>query len=109
VADLYNAADPAVLRLMDMVTRAGRAAGIEVNVCGEMSGEPVFAPLLIGLGIRQFSATPRKIPDIKRVVSKLTVPDCERLTAECLRMETASEVTRYLRDYTRRILPEAAD
>ena len=109
VADLYNAADPAVLRLMDGVSRAGKAAGIEVNVCGEMSGEPVFAPLLIGLGVRQFSATPRKIPDIKRVVSKLTVPDCERVAAECLRMETASEVTRFLRDYTRRILPEAAD
>jgi phosphotransferase system enzyme I (PtsI) len=109
VADLYSAADPAVLRLMDHVTRAGTAAGIEVNVCGEMSGEPVFAAVLIGLGVRQFSATPRKIPDIKRTVRALTVPDCERLTRECLRLETASEVLRYLRDYFRRILPDATD
>jgi phosphoenolpyruvate-protein phosphotransferase (PTS system enzyme I) len=109
VADLYDAADPAVLRLMDMVSRAGQAAGIEVNVCGEMSGETMFTPLLIGLGIRQFSATPRKIPEIKRAVRNLTVPDCERLVRECLRMETASEITRYLRDYLRRILPDAAD
>ena len=109
VADLYSAADPAVLKLLDVVTKAGAAAGIEVNVCGEMSGEPVFAALLIGLGVRQFSATPRKIPDIKRAVRSVTAADCERLAAECLRMETASEVTRYLRDHLRRILPDAAD
>ena len=41
---------------------------IEVNVCGEMSGEPIYAPLLVGLGLRQLSATPRKIPEIKRVI-----------------------------------------
>jgi phosphotransferase system enzyme I (PtsI) len=109
VADLYSPADPAVLRLMDAVARAGAAAGIEVNVCGEMSGEPMFAALLIGLGVRQFSATPRKIPDIKRAVRHLTVPDCQRLAVECLRLETAGEVTRYLRDHLRRILPDAAD
>jgi phosphoenolpyruvate-protein phosphotransferase (PTS system enzyme I) len=109
VADLYNATDPAVLKLIDMVCRAGRSAGIEVNVCGEMSGEPVYIPLLIGLGIRHLSATPRKISEIKRTVRNLTVPDCERLAGECLQMETASEVTRFLREQLRRTLPDATD
>ena len=109
VADLYSAADPAVIRLMEMVARAGHLAGIDVNVCGEMSGEPMFAPLLIGLGVRQLSATPRKIPEIKCVIRVLTLPECKRVARECLGMETASEVARYLREYLRRILPDAAD
>lgn len=109
VADLYSAADPAVLRLIDRVAKAGASAGVGVNVCGEMSGEPMFAPLLLGLGVRQLSATPRKIPDIKRVIRAVTLPDCQKLAGECLGMETASEVTRYLRDHLRRILPDADD
>ncbi len=109
VADLYSAADPAVLRLIDRVAKAAAAAGVAVNVCGEMSGEPMFAPLLIGLGVRQLSITPRKIPDIKRVVRSVALPDCQKVAAECLSLETASEVTRYLRDHLRRVLPDAND
>ncbi|MCU0703797.1 MAG: phosphoenolpyruvate--protein phosphotransferase [Fimbriiglobus sp.] len=109
VADLYSAADPSILRLIDRVTKSAAAAGVAVNVCGEMSGEPMFAPLLLGLGVRQLSATPRKIPDIKRVVRAVALPDCQKLAAECLELETASEVTRYLRDHLRRVLPDADD
>jgi phosphotransferase system enzyme I (PtsI) len=74
-----------------------------------MSGEPMFAPLLVGLGLRQLSATPRKIPDIKRVIRNLTAQDAERVAGEAVRMETAREVSRYLREQLRRILPDAAD
>ena len=78
-------------------------------MCGEMSGEPLYTPLLVGLGLRQLSATPRKIPEIKRVIRSLTVPDAERVAQEALRMETAREVASYLREQLRRFLPEAAD
>ncbi len=109
VAYLYNPADPAVLRLIQMVVEAGRKEKIEVNVCGEMSGEPLYIPLLVGLGLRQLSATPRKIPEIKRVIRQLNVPEAERLAARVLKMETARQVNNLLRDHLRRILPEAAD
>ena len=69
----------------------------------------MFAPLLVGLGLRQLSATPRKIPDIKRVIRNLTAQDAERVAGEAVRMETAREVSRYLREQLRRILPDAAD
>jgi phosphotransferase system enzyme I (PtsI) len=108
VAGLYNPADPAVLRLIKMVVDAAARKNVSVNVCGEMSGEPMFAPLLIGLGLRQLSATPRKIPDLKRMIRGLTVADATRVADECLRMETAREVTAYLREQMRRILPDAA-
>ncbi len=109
VANLYNPADPAVLRLIKNVVEAARKEQIEVNVCGEMSGEPLYAPLLVGLGLRQLSATPRKIPEIKRVIRQLKVDEAERLAESALNMETARQVGSLLRDQLRRILPEAAD
>ena len=98
-----------MLRLIQMVSNAAQKAGIEVNVCGEMSGEPMFALLLIGLGIRQLSATPRKIPELKRVVQSLTAADAEKVAEGALRLETAREVTSYLRKQLRRIVPDATE
>jgi phosphotransferase system enzyme I (PtsI) len=109
VANLYNPADPAVLRLIQRVVEAAHKEQIEVNVCGEMSGEPLYAPLLVGLGLRQLSATPRKIPEIKRVIRQIEVPEARRLAERALNMETARQVGNFLRDQLRRILPEAAD
>ena len=109
VANLYNPADPSVLRLIKMVVEAARKEQIEVNVCGEMSGEPLYAPLLVGMGIRQLSATPRKIPEIKRVIRQLHLREAEQLAESVLNMETARQVGNYLRDLLRRILPGAAD
>jgi phosphoenolpyruvate-protein phosphotransferase (PTS system enzyme I) len=109
VAHLYDPADPAVLRLIRMVVEAAGKAGIDVNVCGEMSGEPLYIPLLVGLGLRQLSATPRKIPEIKRVIRDLTVAEAERIAREALTRETACQVRSYLRNELRRnILPSEA-
>ena len=80
-----------------------------MNVCGEMSGEPLYAPLLVGLGLRQLSATPRKIPELKRVIRTLRVDEAEQLAAHALDLETARQVGSFLREQLRRILPGAAD
>jgi len=106
VADLYNPADPAVLRLIAQVVKAAAACNVPVTVCGEMSGEPAYTALLVGLGIRSLSATPRKIPELKRTVLALAVPDAEKLAAEALRMETAREVNALLSAHWRRTLPD---
>jgi phosphotransferase system enzyme I (PtsI) len=109
VANLYNPADPSVLRLIKGVVEAARKEQVEVNVCGEMSGEPLYVPLLVGMGIRQLSATPRKIPEIKRVIRQLHLREAEQLASNALNMETARQVGNLLRDHLRRILPGAAD
>jgi phosphotransferase system enzyme I (PtsI) len=97
VANLYQPADPAVLRLIQQVVQAAQRAQIDVNVCGEMSGEPLYIPLLVGLGLRQLSATPRKIPEIKRVIRDLTVAEAEQVAKHALTLETARQVSNYLR------------
>ena len=68
VADLYCAADPAVLRLIAMVVEAAKSQGIEVSVCGTMGGEPLYTMLLLGLGLRQLSMPPHQLPEIKRLI-----------------------------------------
>jgi phosphotransferase system enzyme I (PtsI) len=106
VASLYSAGDPAVLRLIDGVIRAARRNNIEVSVCGEMSGDPVYTLLLLGLGLRQFSVTPQNIPEIKNIIRTITLEEANAVAQEAMRQETARDVNNYLREQTRRILPE---
>jgi phosphotransferase system enzyme I (PtsI) len=106
VAALYSPADPAVLRLIDNVVQAARRHDVAVNVCGEMSGEPLYTMLLLGLGLRQLSVTPHNIPEIKKLVRSVTVDETVAIAREVMRLETARDVNNYLREQTRRVLPE---
>jgi phosphoenolpyruvate-protein phosphotransferase (PTS system enzyme I) len=109
VANLYNPADPAVLRLIDMVAKAANLNQIGVNVCGEMSGDPLFTQLLLGMGMRQFSVTPHGIPELKRLIRMIDLTEAKAIAAEAITLETATNVTNYLNNQLRRILPEAID
>jgi phosphotransferase system enzyme I (PtsI) len=106
VASLYSPGDPAVLRLIDNVVKAADKANIAVTVCGEMSGEPQYTMLLLGMGLRQLSVTPHSIPEIKKLIRSVTLADCVTVAQEAMRLETARDVNSYLREQTRRILPE---
>ncbi len=106
VAYLYTGHDPAVIRLIDQVVQAAQNAGITVNVCGEMSGDPTSLILLIGLGLRQLSATPHSIPEMKRLIRSITAADAKQVADEAKKMDTARDVTNYLREQTRRVLPD---
>jgi phosphotransferase system enzyme I (PtsI) len=105
VANLYSPGDPAVLRLIDLVVQAARENEVSVNVCGEMSGEPMYALLLLGLGLRQLSLTPHNIPEVKKLIRSVTIDQAELIAREVLRMETARDVNNYLREQTQRLLP----
>ncbi len=106
VASLYSPGDPAVLRLIDNVVKAADKANIAVTVCGEMSGEPQYTMLLLGMGLRQLSVTPHSIPEIKKLIRSVTLAHCVTVAQEAMRLETARDVNNYLREQTRRILPE---
>jgi phosphotransferase system enzyme I (PtsI) len=110
VAEIYNAGDPAVLWLIDRVIKAAqrcRDHPVEVSVCGEMSGDPIYTMLLVGMGLRQLSATPHNIPEIKQLVRLITIEEATKVAREALAMNSALEVNNYLREQTRRVLPEA--
>ena len=109
VADLYTPADPSVLRLIRMVVEAAKPAGVDVNVCGEMSGDRLFTILLLGMGMRQLSVTPWNIPEIKRIIRLISMAEAEKVAREVLELASAIEVSNYLHGQLRRLLPEVAD
>jgi phosphotransferase system enzyme I (PtsI) len=106
VATLYSPGDPAVLRLIESVVRAAQKHEIGINVCGEMSGDPIYTLLLLGMGLRQLSVTPHNIPEIKKIIRSVTLQEARDVAQEVMSLETARDVNNYLREKTRRILPE---
>ncbi len=109
VASLYSPGDPAVLRLIEQVVAAAKKHDIGVSVCGEMSGEPVYTMLLLGMGLRQLSVSPQNIPEIKKIIRTVTIEEAKQVARQALRLDTARDVNHYLRDQTRRILPEVVN
>ena len=106
VASLYSAAHPAVVRLIKEIARAGGRRNIPVSVCGEAAGDIEFTMLLIGLGLRSLSVTPSLIPTVKRVVRSVDVRMCERVARKVGSFDSERQVSAYLRDQTRAIIPE---
>lgn len=105
VAHLYTGAHPAVLQLVKNVLRAGRRAGIDVSICGEIAGEPLYTMLLIGLGFRTLSLVPSQIPLIKRIIRSVDLDQCERLARKVGSFDSERQVLGHLRDELRRIDP----
>ncbi len=90
VAYLYNPLNPAVLRLLKMIVDAAAAHDKPVFMCGEMAGEPIYVPILLGLGLKELSANPQSIPMVKNAIRQLDV-DQTRTFVERLLKQTSTE------------------
>ena len=108
VADLYQACDPAVLRLIDMTLRAARAAGVPASVCGQMSGTPHYALLLLGMGLTEFSIPSSAILEIKRVLRSVTLEQTREVAATAMQMQSAHEIDTYLKEELKKLVPQLA-
>ncbi len=97
LAYLNDPCHPAILRLIERVTDAGRLADIWVGVCGEMAGDPEAIPLLLGLGVTELSMSPSLIPAAKEVVRTWRLEDARALAQEALRLSSAEEVRQAVR------------
>jgi len=92
VAHLYDPLHPGVLSLIDSTVRAAARANIPVSVCGEMAGDALAVPLLVGLGISELSATPSSLPIVKEIVRALDVGTVADDARAALRARSAREV-----------------
>lgn len=108
VVGLYNAADPAVLKLIARTLEVANKKPVPVNLCGQMSGNPLYTMLLLGMGLRQVSVTPAAIPEIKKVCRSVTIEQCQAVARRALTMENARNIESYLRDELRKRVPEFA-
>lgn len=96
VTDLYQPLHPAILGMIRMVVEAGRRQRVPVSLCGEMAASPECVPLLLGLGLRELSMSPRNIPPTKEVVRTVDVGDAEDLARRCVASATAGQVRELL-------------
>jgi len=106
VSTLYSSADPAVLRLIRTVIQDAHKAEIDLHICGEMASEPEYIMLLLGMGVRTMSLAPPMIPEIKQIIRSVTIEHCNNVARKILGMNSERQISNYLRDAARKILPE---
>jgi len=107
VSMLYSTVDPAVLRLIRTVIQDAHKAQIHLSVCGEMASEPEYIMLLMGMGVRTISITSPMIPEIKQIIRSVTMEYCNNVARKVLGMDSERQISAYLRNAARKILPEA--
>jgi phosphotransferase system enzyme I (PtsI) len=99
VSYLYEPLHPSLIRLIGEVARAAVGPKITVTVCGEMAGEPMMAPVLIGLGIRELSMSAVSVPEVKALIRKTRVDEAEALVHRLTKLATAAEIRAMVSDY----------
>ncbi len=102
VSYLYRPLHPAILRMLRFVIDSAEAAGIEVSICGEMAGDRHYAPLLLGMGLRRLSVSPRAIPEVKTQIRQLELDRLRSVVGKCLDMSSADQVESCLETFLRR-------
>ncbi len=96
VAALADPYQPAVLRLVRQAVRAAREAGIGVTLCGELAGDCAALPLLVGMGLREFSVSPPLVAELKQAIARTSAAGAEALAGEALELESSQTVRRLL-------------
>lgn len=97
LAYLSSAFSPAVLRLIQHVILQAHKHDKWVGVCGELAGEPLAIPILLGMGLDEFSMNAAAIPTAKQIIRGLKVSECQKLAEEILGLESADEVKAHVR------------
>jgi len=108
VAHLASGFHPAVLYLVQRTITSAHAAGRWCGMCGEFAGEPLAVPILIGMGLDEFSMSPARIPNAKQLIRRLDVAECQILAERALAASTAGEVKELVKSFLeeRAISPE---
>ncbi|MCS6243550.1 MAG: phosphoenolpyruvate--protein phosphotransferase [Opitutus sp.] len=101
IAHLYEPTHPAVIRTLKSVVEQAHSQKIKVSVCGEMAGDAVYAPLLLGLGIDELSMSPPLIPAVKYLIRSMNLSDAQKLAAEALKMTSAKEILTLCEEFSR--------
>jgi phosphotransferase system enzyme I (PtsI) len=105
VAHLYQALNPAVLRMIKMTCDAAKKQGIDIVMCGEMAGDPINIPILIGLGLTHLSMNSASIPVVKNMIRNIDSRTAESSMEKIMGLKTVKEITDYIINEYKDILP----
>jgi phosphotransferase system enzyme I (PtsI) len=109
VSYLAQPLHPAVLRSIRMTIDGAHSRGIPAALCGELAGDPLAAPALLGLGLDEFSMTASSIPLVKKIIRSVSMKDCEALAASLLAAPSHHMVTALLEDWLCRNVPDGLE
>ena len=109
VAHLYKPAHLAIIRLIDHVVKVSHEHGLWTCVCGQMASDPLFVPLLIGLGVDELSVSPSQAPMIKDVIRKLFYSGAMELARKALKSSTKEYVEQLCREMIEQVAPEVLE
>ncbi len=105
IAHLYEPTHPAILQLIKITVEAAHNHRIWVSVCGEMAGDPVLAPLLLGLGVDELSVAAPLVPPVKFIIRRLKLTEARDLAEFALKCESAAEILAHCQELARNIAP----
>ena len=100
VADLYSHYNPAVIRLIKFAIDGAHKAGIFCGMCGEAAGDVKFIPLLVGLGLDEFSMNANKILRARKLITDLDFEECKQLAKEILQLDSTEDVKNRLEKFS---------
>jgi phosphotransferase system enzyme I (PtsI) len=106
VANLYEPTHPAILRLLRSVVEAAHNNNIWVGVCGEIAGEPLYAPLLVGMGVDEFSVGAASLPRVKEIIRRLKFSEAQELAGASLHASRGRDIVAMLHALIERIDPD---
>jgi phosphotransferase system enzyme I (PtsI) len=92
IAYLYDPLHPAILRTIHGVVRASVKAKVRLSLCGEMGGDPLFAVVLIGLGMKELSMSAGSLPTVKKVLRSISYREAQSLAQQALKLSTSAEI-----------------
>ena len=105
VSHLYEPTHPAILRLIKMTVDAAHANGIWAGVCGEIAGDPVLTPLLLGLGVDELSAAPAVLDQVKYIIRRVKLDEARELAEFALASESPTEIFARCVEFARQTAP----
>jgi phosphotransferase system enzyme I (PtsI) len=105
VTHLYQPTHPAILQLIKMTVDAAHANGIWAGVCGQIAGDPVLAPLLLGLGVDELSAAPAVLNEMKYIIRRVKFSEAQALATAALQSDSPAEILARCVEYARQTAP----
>ncbi|HBA83738.1 MAG TPA: phosphoenolpyruvate--protein phosphotransferase [Verrucomicrobia bacterium] len=106
IAYLYEPTHPAIMRLIKHTIDVGHEHDVWTGICGEMAGNPLMAPLLVGLGVDELSVSPTMVPLVKDAIRSIRYSQAEDLARAALASECAKDVLELCRKLTEEVAPE---
>ncbi len=106
VAYLYQPLHPAVLRSIKQSVEAAHSEGINVALCGEMAGEPLYIPILLGFQLDELSMNPVSIPRVKKIIRSLSMEDCFSMLTQVMQMRHPQEIHQLVQEEMQKNFPE---